>query len=53
MPFATTWMEQETLILNEVNKKEKDKHHIIPHIWNLIYGTNEHFHRKETPGLGE
>ena len=23
------------------------------HIWNLIYGTNESFHRKETHGLGE
>ena len=22
-------------------------------IWNLIYGTNEPFHRKETHGLGE
>ena len=23
------------------------------YIWNLIYDTNEPFHRKETPGLGE
>ena len=22
------------------------------YIWNLIYGTNEYFHRKETHGLG-
>ena len=25
----------------------------ITYIWNLIYGTNEPFHRKETHGLGE
>ena len=26
MPFATTWMELETLILSEVSQKEKDKY---------------------------
>ena len=25
MPFPATWMELETLILSEVNQKEKDK----------------------------
>ena len=45
--FATTWMELDTLILSEVSQKEKDKYHMISHIWNLIYGTNEPFHRKE------
>ena len=29
MPFAATWMEQETLILSEVSQKEKDKYHMI------------------------
>ena len=29
MPFAETWMELETLILNEVSQKEKDKYHMI------------------------
>ena len=53
MPFAATWMELETLILSEVGQKEKDKYHMISHIWNLIYGTNEPFNRKETHGLGE
>ena len=28
MPFAATWMKLETLILSEVNQKEKDRHHI-------------------------
>ena len=35
MPFAATWMELETLILSEVSQKEKDKYHMISHIWNL------------------
>jgi len=55
MPSAAIWMELETLILNEISQKEKDKHHMISHIWTLtlIYSTNETFHRKETHGLGE
>ena len=53
MPFAATWMQLETLILSEVSQKEKDKYHMISHIWNLIYSTNEPFHKKEMHGLGE
>ena len=29
MPFATTWMELEILILSKVSQKEKDKYHMI------------------------
>ena len=29
MPFATTWMDLETLILSEVSQKEKDKCQMI------------------------
>ena len=29
MPLPATWMELETLILNEVSQKEKDKYHMI------------------------
>ena len=53
MPTAATWMELETLILSEVSQKEKDKYHMRSRIWNLIYGTNEPFHRTENHGLGE
>ena len=53
IPFAATWMELETLILSEVSQKEKDKYHVMSHIWKLIYGTNELFHRKENHGLGK
>ena len=38
--------------MDGVSQKEKDKYHMISHIWNLIQGTNE-FHRKETHGLRE
>ena len=40
--------------LSEVSQKEKDKYHIIiTYKWNLIYCTNEYFHRKENHRLGE
>ena len=29
MPFATTWMDLEIIILNEVNQTEKNKYHMI------------------------
>ena len=51
-PFAAAWMEVETLILSEINQKEKDKYHDITYMWNLIHNTNEPFHRK-IYGLGE
>ena len=51
MPFSATWMELETLILSEISQKEKHKYHMISHIWNLTYSTNEPFHRKENHGL--
>ena len=48
------WMELETLILSEVkSERERQIPYDITYIWNLIYGTNEPFHRKETHGLGE
>ena len=53
MPFATTWMELETLLLSEVSEKEKNKYHMISHNWNLMYSTNESFHKKENHGRGE
>ena len=29
MPFVATWMKLEILILSEISRKEKDKHHMI------------------------
>ena len=48
MPFATTWMDLEILILSEVSQTEKDKYHMISHIWNLKYDTDELIYETET-----
>ena len=40
-------------MLSEVSQKEKEMSQDITYIWNLIYGTNEPFHREENHGLGE
>ena len=53
IPLATTWMELETLLLSEVSQKVKGKYHMVSHILNITYGTNKHFHSKETHGFGE
>ena len=33
-------------------ERERQKPYDVTYIWNLIYGTNEPFHRKENHGLG-
>ena len=49
MTFAATWMQLESLILSEVNQKEKDKYHNdITYMWSLKYGTNEPIYKTET-----
>ena len=40
MPFATTWMNLEIIILSEVSQTEKDKNSIITYMWNLKNKTN-------------
>ena len=47
-PFTATWMQLESLILSEVSQKDKDKYHMISHMWNLKSGTNEPICRIET-----
>jgi len=40
MPFAATWMQLETLVLNEVkSERERQIPYDITYIWNLIYST--------------
>ena len=48
IPFAATWVRLEILILSKVSQKEKAKYHIISHIWNLKYGTNEPIYKTGT-----
>ena len=34
-PFASTWMELEGIMLNEVSQSEKDKHYMFSFIWGI------------------
>ena len=40
--FVAPWIE------SEISKKEKDKYHMISHIWNLKYNRNELIYETET-----
>ena len=35
LPFATTWMELEGIMLSEISQSEKDKNHMTSLIWGL------------------
>ena len=48
MPFAATWMDIDIIKLSEVSQKEKNKYHMISHMWNLKYDTNEPIYKTET-----
>ena len=37
MPFSTTWIQLETIILSEVSQKEKDKYHVISYVEHKIW----------------
>ena len=47
MPFASTWMELETLILSELSQKERQLPYDITDTWNLTYSTNEPTYEKQ------
>ena len=35
LPFASTWMELEGIMLSEVSQSEKDKHYMVSFIWGI------------------
>ena len=40
--FVETWMDLETVIQSEVSQKEKNKYHMLTHIWGIQKnGTDE------------
>ena len=47
IPFATTWMDLEIIILSEIIQKEKDIYHMITYMWNIKYDTNELIYETE------
>ena len=54
MPFATTWMEPEILILSEVSVGKRQIPYHITYSWNLKYGTDDPSYKTETGhGQGE
>ena len=42
LPFATTWMELEGIMLSEISQSEKDKYHDFTHMKTLRDKTDEH-----------
>ena len=35
IPFAATWLDLEIIILSEVSQKEKNKYHMLTHIYGI------------------
>ena len=35
LPFATTWVDLEDIMLSDISQREKDKYCMIPHMWKL------------------
>ena len=49
MPFVSTWMDLEIIILSEVSQTEKDKYHMISLKCRILKkGTNELIYETET-----
>ena len=40
LPFATTWMDLESIMLSVISQTEKDKYSVITYMWNLKNKTN-------------
>ena len=48
MPFVVTWFDLEIIMLSDLSQKEKDKYHMILHMWDLKNSTNELIYETET-----
>ena len=48
MPFATTRMDLEIIVLSKVSQKEKHKSCMVSCLWNLKSYANKHIHKMET-----
>ena len=51
LPFATTWMDLEIIILSEISQTKKVENHMISHMWDInLKVTNEQDKQTETYG---
>ena len=41
LPYATTWMDLEGIMLSKISQTEKDKYCDITYMWNLKNTTNQ------------
>ena len=41
LPFATRWIDLESIMLSKISKSEKDKYNVISLMWKLRNKTNE------------
>lgn len=41
VPFTTTWMQLQTIMLSEISHPQKDKHNTFSVTWNLIQNTKK------------
>ena len=46
-PFVATWLQLEIFILSKISQKDKEKYHMISHVSDLKYGTDEPIYRRE------
>ena len=46
--FATTWKDQENIMLSEMSDRERQILYAITYMWNLKYNTNECICKAET-----
>ena len=46
LPFATTWMELEGIMLHEISQLERQISHDFTHMWNLRNLTEDHEKRE-------
>ena len=47
-PFVATQMDPEIIIQSEVSQKEKDRYHMVSHVWNLKCHTSKPVYKTET-----
>ena len=51
LSYATTWMNLEHIMLSEMDHSQKDKYHMISHMWN-IQGSQNHRNKRQKERAG-